>query len=302
MSSPYHLQILLEAQFKLLLCSVLAIIIALYLFDQLLHFFHLPFPLFRAHLALPPEEFLVWLSVAASQTIPERGVLSIVVVEVEVVHCVARSTVQDWAVGNVFSIMDEDGPDLNEDEEAEVGELLEREEEREDVVWDTLEEAVNRVEGNGSVGCRHDPFVVGLMKCLVDKRVVETAVDEVYEAICEENEEWELEPVVVFEWFIREGIVELGVSMDFSEEEWDGEKRHARHGSAGLLDFHADLVLEELGVFERCFVEDEVVGERRDDEVDNCPAEPAKVFSRDQADFPARSTDHVIKNRDMHCR
>jgi hypothetical protein len=42
-----------------------------------------------------------------------------------------------------------------------------------------------------------------------------------------------------------------------------------------LADLHADLVLEELGVFEGGLIEDEDVGDGGDDEVDNGSAEPA---------------------------
>jgi len=36
------------------------------------------------------------------------------------------------------------------------------------------------------------------------------------------------------------------------------------------------LVFEEFGVFEGCFVEDEDVGEGRDDEVDCCAGKPGE--------------------------
>jgi len=46
----------------------------------------------------------------------------------------ASGTVYDWAVGDVFPVVDEDRPDVDEYEEADVEEFLEREEEGEDVV------------------------------------------------------------------------------------------------------------------------------------------------------------------------
>jgi hypothetical protein len=60
---------------------------------------------------------------------------------------------------------------------------LEREDEGEDVVGDRLRPAVDGVEGDGGVGCRHDPFVVWLVKRFVDGWVVQAAVDEVDEAV-----------------------------------------------------------------------------------------------------------------------
>ena len=50
------------------------------------------------------------------------------------VHGVACGAVDDWVVGIVFSIVDEDGPDIDEHKECNVCKLLEREEERKDVV------------------------------------------------------------------------------------------------------------------------------------------------------------------------
>jgi len=142
---------------------------------------------------------------------------------------VASRAIQDWAIGYVFSIMDKDGPDLHEYEEAEIGKFLEREQEREDVIGNALEPPIDGVECDGGVRCGHDPFVVGFVKGLVDQWMVKATVNKVNEHIREENEERELYPVVVFEGLIAEGIVELGISVYFGEEEWEGEKRHARH-------------------------------------------------------------------------
>lgn len=40
------------------------------------------------------------------------------------VHGMTRSAVQNWAIGNIFSIMNEHRPDLYEEEQAQVCELL----------------------------------------------------------------------------------------------------------------------------------------------------------------------------------
>lgn len=76
------------------------------------------------------------------------------------VHGVACGAVDDGAVGDVFAVVDEDGPEIDEGEEEDVGVFIEREEEGVDVVWDGLGPAVDGVEGVRGVGCRHDPFVV----------------------------------------------------------------------------------------------------------------------------------------------
>ena len=108
------------------------------------------------------------------------------------VHGVASGTVQDRAVGYVLPVVDEDGPDLDEEEEGEVSDLLEWEDEGEDVVGKRLCPAVNWVECDCCIWRGHDPFVVGLVKRLVDERVMKTAVNEVDEHVREEDEEGEL--------------------------------------------------------------------------------------------------------------
>lgn len=80
----------------------------------------------------------------------------------------AGGAVDDGAVGHVLAVVDEDGPDVDEDEQGDVGELLEREEEGEDVVGERLGEAVDRVEGVGGEGAGHDPLVVWFVQALVD--------------------------------------------------------------------------------------------------------------------------------------
>ena len=40
------------------------------------------------------------------------------------VHCVTRSSVDDWRVGNVFAIVNHNRPDIDEDEECNVSKLL----------------------------------------------------------------------------------------------------------------------------------------------------------------------------------
>lgn len=120
-------------------------------------------PLLLAHLRLSAEKLLVGLAVAATQTVPESGKLSVVVVEVQVVHGVAGRTVHDRAVGDVLAIMNEDGPQVDKSEQEDVGKLLQGEDEGEDVVRDTLGPAIERVEGVRGIRARHDPFVVRLV-------------------------------------------------------------------------------------------------------------------------------------------
>lgn len=110
--------------------------------DDALHLSRLPLPLLLPHLRLALEELIVGFSVAAAQTIPQRGELAIIIVEVEMVHRVARGAIDDGRIGHVFPVVDEDRPDVDEDEEGDVGNFLEGEDEGEDVVGEGLGEAV----------------------------------------------------------------------------------------------------------------------------------------------------------------
>jgi hypothetical protein len=259
------------------LLSIQPLIITLHLLDNSLHLPRLPLPLLLTHLSLLPKQLLVRFPVAATQTIPQRGELAIVVVEVKMVHGVAGGAVDDGGVGDVLAVVDEDGPDVDEDEEGDVGEFLEREEEGEDVVGQRLGEAVDGVEGVRGEGGGHDPFVVRFVQAFVDCRVVEGAVDPVDAEVGEEDEDGELE--VVVQWEGRGGgeLVEFGVAADFGEEEWGGEDGHDGHGDHGLFHFEADLVLEVFRVGEGCMVEDEKVGRGRADKVDDEAKDPVAV-------------------------
>lgn len=110
------LDIFLETQLLLVLDSVTPVIVTLNLLDNLLHLLNLSLPLFLSHFAFRPEELLVWLPVAAKYAIPQGEVLSIVVVEVQVVHSMACCSVDQWAVGSVLAVVDHDGPDVDEAE------------------------------------------------------------------------------------------------------------------------------------------------------------------------------------------
>jgi len=226
----------------------------------MLHLSGLAVPLVGRVLGLLLEELLVGHSVRSSQTVPERRVLAVVVVEVQVVHGVARRAVQDRAVGYVLAIVDQDGPDVDEGEERDVGEFLERKDEWEDVVWDALGEAVEWVEGVRCVRRWHDPFVVRLVETLVDHWMVQAAVDPVDAEVGEDEEEWQLQQVVPSvhspPCALRNRIVHLGITANFGEEEGHRTYRHDGHGFHRLLNLHPDLVLEELWVFESGLIED----------------------------------------------
>ena len=89
-------------------------------------------------------------------------------------------------------LTDENGPEVDEDEQGDVGEFLEWEDVREDVVGYTLGETIQWVKRVAGVRRGHDPFVMGFMQDLVNARVVQAAMDPVDEEIGEGDEEGEL--------------------------------------------------------------------------------------------------------------
>ena len=97
----------------------------------------------------------------------------------------ACSTVDDFTLSHIFAIMDHDCPEVDEDEKENIGELLERENEGEDMVWQALSPAVDRVEGMGSKRTRHDPFVMWLVQGFVNLWMMKTSVNPVDEEIGE---------------------------------------------------------------------------------------------------------------------
>ena len=88
-------------------------------------------------------------------------VLPVVDREVEMVQRVVRGPVDDVlerVAGDHVGVVDEDGPDVDEDEHGEVEVELDGEEEDEHVVWRALRESVDGVEGMRGEGCRDCPW------------------------------------------------------------------------------------------------------------------------------------------------
>jgi len=119
----------------------------------------------------------------------------------------ASSTIDDRRVVRVFAVVDQDGPDVDEDEEEDVCEFRKWEQEGEDVVGKALGVAVGGVERVRGEGRGHDPLVVRLVDVFVDAWVVETAVDPVDGRVGEEEEERELQVVVPESWALVYGVV-----------------------------------------------------------------------------------------------
>ncbi len=138
------------------------------------------------------------------------------------VHRVACRAIDDGRVGDVLTVVDEDSPEVDEDEQGDIGDFLERKEERIDVVREGLREAVEGVKGVRGKGRGHDPLVMRFVEALVNRGVVEGAVNPVNAEVGKEDEERVLEVIVLGEGGGRRGIIELGVAAHFGEEEGCG--------------------------------------------------------------------------------
>lgn len=257
--------------------AVNTVVGTLHLLDQVLDGLGLRLPLLDRHLLLF-EHPLLRHAVGATETVKGSEELAVVDLEARVVKGVAGSTVDNGVVAEVLAIVDEDGPEVDEDEEEDADPLLHGEEEGENVVWQTLETTVDGMESVAGEGSGHNPLVVSLVKVLVDARVVQVAVNPVDAEVAEDDEGGELEDVPPEAGALLGGVVELAVATDFGEEDGGVEDGHDGHGLVGLDDLEPDLVLDVLGVVEGALVEDELVGQRGEDEVEQKAEPPGAVL------------------------
>lgn len=111
--------------------------------------------------------------VGAPQTVPQSKVLAVVVVEEEVVVRVVGRAVDDVGQGGgdaVVAVVDGDGPDVDEDVQGQVEQLVEGEEEGVNVVREPLQEAVHWVKGVAGEGGGDLPQVVRFVEQLKGER------------------------------------------------------------------------------------------------------------------------------------
>lgn len=118
------------------------------------------------------------------------------ILEEQMMRSVARRAIDDRVVGNVFSIMDSNGPKVDKDEGADKDELVHGKEKRVQVVRCRLDEAVEGVECVAGVRAGHDPFVMTLVQVLVDQGGVQPSVCPVNAEVGEHDEEEYLSIVV----------------------------------------------------------------------------------------------------------
>lgn len=144
------------------------------------------------------------------------------------VHGVAGSAVDDRAVRDVFSIVNEDSPEIDESKEDHIGKLLERENEWEYVVRHTLRPTIEWMK---SVRCErggHNPFMMWFVQGSVDQRMMQTAMNPVDEEVGEQDEKWKLNKVVKRERSISGIVVQLSITPDLGQEERNSKDGHHR--------------------------------------------------------------------------
>jgi len=186
----------------------------------------LPAPLVFAELLVPLEELLVWLSVTSANPIPQCGELAIVIIEVEMVHGMASSAIDDGRIRNIFTVMNHDGPNVDEHKEEDVGKLLQREEEGKHMIRNGLREPVQRMERMRRIWCWHNPFMVRLVDVFVDNWMVLHSVNPINEEVGKEEEERELQDIVPQSRTLLGGVVHLAVSSNLCQEDGSCTQRH----------------------------------------------------------------------------
>ena len=101
--APWNLEQLLLNHLHLI--TITSVIITLNSLHNGLHFLRLALPFVFTHLAFAAKELVIRLSVRPTEAVPQRRELTVVVVEVQVVHGMACCAVDDRGIGNVFAIV-----------------------------------------------------------------------------------------------------------------------------------------------------------------------------------------------------
>jgi hypothetical protein len=119
----------------------------------------------------------------ASCAVNDRRVGYVFAIILEMVSKVLKCSLVEYG-----KLTDEDGPDVNKCEEGNVRKFLQREDEWEDVVWNTLAVSIKGVESMAGERSRHDPFVMRLVQRLVYQWMMQSSVNQVDEAVGEHDE------------------------------------------------------------------------------------------------------------------
>lgn len=171
-------------------------------------------------------------------------------------------------VGDHVRVVNEYGPEVDENEEDEVEVTLEGEDEDEEVIWDRLGISINWVEGMGSERCRNYPLVVWFVEYSIEEREMEPSMDPVNTIVGKKQIKWyaeeEVRPTILV-W----SIVQFGVTPHFTQKPREGKDSHEGKSPKGAHDFLPDLVFQESWMPHHVMVEDVLVGEGGEEEVED---------------------------------
>lgn len=130
--------------------------------------------------------------IRSSQSIKQRSELTIITDKLLMMNAMTRSTVDDWIISVIFPIVDHDRPDLYKDEQSYIREFLQRKDEGKDVIRYALRITVQGMERVTRKRRRKNPSVMRFVKSFIDRRIMKTAMDEIYKRVCEEEKQWDL--------------------------------------------------------------------------------------------------------------
>lgn len=142
------------------------------------------------------------------------------------------------------TIMNGNGPDIDQDVQTQVHHLVQGEDERVYVVWQTLKEAVHGVKGMACEGSSDLPDVMRLMDVLIHKPVMKASVDPVDQHVSEEEEGQHTDDKLIpATGEASDVIVQLAIPAQLQQEQHDRGDAHPRQCLDRKHDLSIDLVL-----------------------------------------------------------
>mmetsp|Transcript_45787 Transcript_45787/g.114779 ORF Transcript_45787/g.114779 Transcript_45787/m.114779 type:complete len:255 (-) Transcript_45787:409-1173(-) len=123
------------------------------------------------------ELFKVGSAVGTKHSVPEGKVLAIVAGEVKVMLGMVGGAVDHSLLGEEESVVDGNGPAVDEDKHQDVGHLVDRKEKGVEVIGGALGESVDGVKCVGGPGGGYLPEVVNLVDGTIEDGVVKEAVN-----------------------------------------------------------------------------------------------------------------------------
>ena len=119
-------------------------------------------------------------------------------------------------------VVDKDRPHIDKDEQPHIRDFLQREDEGEHMIRNRLREPIERVKRMRRERRGHDPLMMRFMQRLINRRVMQSPMNEINKKIREEEERRELREIVPRPRPLGGGVVELGVAAALGDEAGGG--------------------------------------------------------------------------------